>query len=97
MLIKSSGNTMAPESIVCVHLLESAGRAYYPRPRPEGEEGAPDMICEDCLGLVEDDRIVDYLAVVCMDCARAVQERHYCGACEFQEGPCEYHKWLNAL
>ena len=95
MLISCRGHKQSPCSLACVHLMESAGRTYFPFPRQEGEEGAPHLVCEDCVA-ADAEKITDVLYEICLDCARDILARHYCGECLLEEEPCEYHGTLGA-
>ena len=90
MLIGCRDHKQSPSSLACVHLIENAGLAYYPFPRQQGEEGAPHMVCADCLAAGVENA-VEALYEICLDCARAIQTRHHCHACLLEGEPCEYH------
>ena len=80
----------SPSSLACIHLMVTSGQAYYPLPRPEGEEGAPHMVCEDCAEAGGDVN-PEFIYEICLVRAQDIQARHFCGECLFYEGPCEYH------
>jgi hypothetical protein len=95
MLICCGDGKQSRSSLACVHLIKSAGLAYHPFPRQQGEEGAPHMVCEDCI-VAGFENTVAFLHEVCLDCARAIQTRHHCHTCLLKGEPCEYHGALGA-
>jgi hypothetical protein len=72
-LVQCGDHSLAPSSIVCIHLVQSTAHEWVRVPPGDGIEGDGDWVCPRCAERFDDLSVKD-LVVVCMHCARAKRE-----------------------